>query len=261
MRLPRERSTTQNFLHRPRLQGHVEFKQVDFSYPEQPLPSLKQISFKIHAGERVGIIGRMGSGKSTIAKLIAGLYQVNQGSVLLDGVDARQIDPVEIRRNLGYTPQEGALFYGSVRDNIVIGSPYLEDQVILKAAQLAGVDEFVNQHPLGFNLPVGERGENLSGGQKQAIILARAFLLDPPLLLLDEPTNFMDNRAEERFKARLLPYLSGKTLLLITHRMSLLSLVERLIVIENGQIVAYGPKDQVIQALTIPSSKNSTSHD
>ncbi|OQW91512.1 MAG: type I secretion system permease/ATPase [Beggiatoa sp. IS2] len=251
MKLPRERSTTQRFLQRPPLQGQVEFKQVDFNYPEQSVPTLKQISFKINAGERVGIIGRIGSGKSTLAKLIISLYQPHNGNVLLDGVDARQIDPADIRRNIGYTPQDGALFFGSVRDNIVIGAPYLDDSVVLKAAQIAGVDELVNQHPLGFDRPISERGENLSGGQKQAIILARTFLFDPPLLLLDEPTNFMDNRAEERFKARLLPYLSGKTLVLITHRMSLLSLVDRLIVVDQGQIVAQGPKEQVIQALTV----------
>ena len=141
------------------------------------------------------------------------------------------------------------LFYGTVKDNIVMGATHLEDSVVLRAAQLAGVDEFTNRHPLGFDWLIGERGEGLSGGQRQAIVLARAFLHNPPILLLDEPTNSMDNTAEEQFKARLLPYLNEKTLLLVTHRSTLLSLVNHLIVMDSGQVMAMGPKDKVLQAL------------
>ncbi|BAP55902.1 ABC transporter [Thioploca ingrica] len=250
MSMPLERPLGKPFLHRPQLRGDIEFKQVDFNYPQQPVAALTKMSFKISAGQRVGIIGRIGSGKSTLAKLILGLYQPTGGSILLDGVDSRQLDPAELRRNIGYVPQDLELFYGTVKDNIVIGASYVEDSMVLKAAQLAGVDEFINRHPLGFDMLIGERGEGLSGGQRQTIVLARALLLNPPILLLDEPTNAMDNRAEELLKARLQPYLEDKTLLLVTHRMSLLSLVNHLIVVDGGQIVAFGLKEQVIQALT-----------
>lgn len=247
MKMPLERPLGTHFLHRPPLQGHIEFKQVNFSYSEQP--TLTKISFQIPAGQRVGIIGRIGSGKSTLAKLILGLYQPSSGSILLDGIDSRQLDPAELRRQIGYVPQEIELFYGTIKENIVIGATHLEDSVVLQAAQLAGIDEFTNRHPLGFDWLVGERGEGLSGGQRQAIVLARAFLHNPPILLLDEPTNSMDNTAEEQFKARLLPYLNGKTLLLVTHRNTLLSLVNHLIVMDGGQVMAMGPKDKVLQAL------------
>jgi len=249
MKMPLERPADHQFLHRPQLKGDIEFKQVDFSYPEQLLPSLTKVSFQIQAGQRVGIIGRIGSGKSTIAKLLLGFYQPNSGSILLDGVDSRQIDSADLRRNIGYVPQDIELFYGTVKDNLVMGATYIEDSAVLHAAHLAGVDVFINRHPLGFDMPVGERGAGLSGGQRQAIVLARALLLNPPLLLLDEPTNSMDNSAEEQLKARLQPYLKNKTLLLVTHRMSLLSLVDRLIVMDGGQVVAMGPKEKIIQAL------------
>jgi ATP-binding cassette subfamily C protein LapB len=249
MEMPLERPLGHNFLHRPQLQGDIEFRQVDFNYPDQLLPALKKLSCKITAGQKIGIIGRIGSGKSTLAKLILGLYQPSNGSILLDGVDSRQIDPADLRRNIGYVPQDSQLFYGTVKENLVLGAPYLEDSQILRAAQLAGVDEWVNRHPLGFDMLIGERGEGLSGGQRQAMVLARALLLNPPILLLDEPTNAMDNSTEEQLKARLQPYLEGKTLLLVTHRMSLLSLVTHLIVIDGGQVVAMGPKEPVIQAL------------
>lgn len=247
MKMPLERQRKRQFVRRPPLQGHIEFKQVDFRYAEAAELTLKQISFKIQAGERVGIIGRIGSGKSTVAKLILGLYQVQNGSILLDGIESHQFDPADLRRGIGYVSQDVELFFGTVRENIVLGAPYVEDEVMLQAAWLAGVDEFVNQHPLGFDRPIGERGENLSGGQRQAIALARALLLNPKVLLLDEPTNSMDNRTEELLKTRLLPYLEGKTLVLVTHRLSLLSLVERLIVLDNGNIVAAGPKEQILR--------------
>jgi len=250
MKMPLERPPGHQFLHRPQLQGTIEFKQVDFSYPEQPQPTLTKVSFKIKAGQRVGIIGRIGSGKSTLAKLILGLYQPHSGSILLDGVDSRQIDPADLRRNIGYVPQDIELFYGTLKENLVRGATSVEDSVVLQAAQLAGVDEFVNRHPLGFDMPIGERGTGLSGGQRQAVVLARALLLNPPILLLDEPTNAMDNRTEEQLKARLQPYMEDKTLLLVTHRMSLLSLVDQLIVMDGGQIVAMGPKEKVLQALS-----------
>jgi ATP-binding cassette subfamily C protein LapB len=250
MALPVEREQGKSFVHRPSFKGTIEFKDVSFNYPQQPITALQNISFRIAAGERVGIIGRIGSGKTTLEKLIMGLYQPTSGSVWIDGVDLQQIDPADLRRNIAYVPQDAMLFYGTVRDNIVFGAPYVDDRAMLQAAEIAGVTEFVNRHPLGFDMPVGERGEGLSGGQRQSIAVARALLLDPPMLVLDEPSNSLDNRSEENLKARLGQHLEGKTLLLVTHRASMLSLVSRLIVVDGGRIIADGPKEQVLEALS-----------
>ncbi|WP_026182317.1 type I secretion system permease/ATPase [Leeia oryzae] len=250
MNLPVERPEDASFLHRGHFRGEIEFKDVTFCYPGRENAALKRVSFKIHAGERVAIIGRIGSGKTTIERLILGLYQATDGAVMLDGVDVRQIDPAELRRSVGYVPQDVTLFFGSLRDNIAVGAPFAEDSQILMAAELAGVSEFAHAHPAGFDMTIGERGESLSGGQRQSVAVARAFLNDPPMLILDEPTNGMDHTSEERLKGRLKQVLqSGKTMLLVTHRTALLDLVDRLIVMDNGQIVADGPKAQVVEAL------------
>jgi len=181
--------------------------------------------------------------------LLLGLYEPTNGAILIDGIDSRQLDPVDLRRNIGYIPQDCFLFYGSVRDNIVMGMPHAEDQAILRAAEIAGVTEFTNKNPSGFNLQVGERGERLSGGQRQSVSVARALLRDPPILVLDEPTNSMDNTTEELFKNKLLETIEHKTLILVTHRASLLSLVDRVIVMDSGRIMADGSKENVLTAL------------
>lgn len=249
MNLPVERPAGKDFVHRPALHGGVEFKNVSFAYPDQTSEALSEVSFKIAPGERVAIIGRVGSGKTTVEKLVLGLYPPSEGAVLIDGTDQRQIDPAALRRDIGYVPQDILLFYGSVRDNIVLGAPYADDAAVLRAADIAGVTEFTNRSAQGLDLPVGERGEKLSGGQRQAIAIARAELMAPPLLLLDEPSSAMDNRSEELFKARISAQLEGRTLILISHRASLLSLVNRLIVLDQGRVVADGPKEQVLAAL------------
>ncbi len=249
MELPVEREEGQHFVHRPKLEGNVEFRNVSFKYPGVEHAALEKVSFRIKAGERVAMIGRIGSGKSTIEKLLLGLYQPTDGAILLDGVDINQIDPVDLRRNTGYVPQDVMLFAGSVRDNILVGSPRASDADMLRAARLAGVDQFVNLHPSGFDMPVGERGQALSGGQKQSIAIARALLHQPQLLIMDEPSNSMDNASEEQFKRQLKSVIEGRTLLMVTHKMSLLTLVDRLIVIDQGQVVADGPKETVLEAL------------
>ncbi|GGB83044.1 ABC transporter [Marinobacterium zhoushanense] len=249
MALPVEREEGKHFVHRPRLEGGIEFRNVSFHYPNVEYPALKQVSFKIEAGERVAMIGRIGSGKTTIEKMLLGLYQPTEGSLLLDGVDIKQIDPVDLRLNTGYVPQDVMLFAGTVRDNITVGSPQVSDADVLRAASLAGVDQFVNLHPMGFDMQVGERGQSLSGGQRQSIAIARALLHQPNLLIMDEPSNAMDNASEEQFKRRLNEVLEGRTLLMITHKMSLLTLVDRLIVVDQGQVVADGPKETVLEAL------------
>ena len=244
-----ERSNDQAFLHRPTLSGQMEFDKVSFKYPQQENVALDRLSFKVEPGERVGVLGRIGSGKSTVARLLIGLYEPAEGSVLMDGTDIRQIDPADLRRNVGYVAQDNYLFFGSVRDNITYGAPHMDDRSIFRAAALAGVTDFTRNHPHGLDLQVGERGMGLSGGQRQAITIARAMLLDPPILVLDEPTSCMDNSSEAAFKARLTDVLKGKTLVLITHRSSLLSLVDRLIVIDNGKVMADGKKEDVLEAL------------
>lgn len=249
MHLPVERPEGKDFLQRPKLEGGIEFKNVSFAYPGQESDALVDVTFKIKPGERVGLIGRVGSGKTTIEKLVLGLYPPKNGSILIDGAELRQIDPAALRRDIGYVPQDILLFYGSVRDNICLGAPDAEDAAILRAAEISGVTEFVNRLPNGFDLQVGERGEGLSGGQRQAIAIARAELLSPPLLMLDEPSSAMDSRSEELFKARLAANLGTRTLVVVTHRASLLTLVDRLIVLDNGRVIADGPKDQVLAAL------------
>jgi ATP-binding cassette subfamily C protein LapB len=250
MQLPVERPANKNFVHRPAIRGEIEFRNVSFSYPGQQVPALQNVSFKLGAGERIGLIGRIGSGKSTIEKLVLGLYAPTSGSILIDGVDVGQIDPATLRRNIGYVPQDVVLFYGTVKENILYAAPYAEDAAMVRAAEIAGVTEFVHPSAQGFDLRIGERGDGLSGGQRQTVAIARALVLDPPVLILDEPTNSLDNRSEEMFKRRLEPTLAGKTFMLVTHRASLLTLVPRLLVLDNGRVVADGPKEQVMQALS-----------
>ena len=249
MEKPVERPLDKQWISRPRLQGGIEFKKVAFKYPQDEREVLRDVSFNIHPGERVAILGRNGSGKTTLEKLIAGLYEPGSGTVLLDGIDIRQLDPAELRRNMGYVAQDVNLFFGSLRDNIALGANHATDEMILEAVRLSGLTEFVNQHPMGLAMPVGEHGQLLSGGQRQSVSIARALLNDPPILLMDEPTGAMDHTSEEEFKRNLLQYAAHKTLLVITHRTSLLELVNRIIVIDAGKIVADGPKDQVVEAL------------
>jgi len=249
MELPQERNFEERPLSRQVLQGAIEFRGVDFTYPNQQNLALKGINLSIRPGEKVGIIGRSGSGKSSLAKLVVGLYEADAGSLLVDGVDIRQIDVSELRHNIGYVAQDIQLLAGTLRDNLVSGARYVEDEMVLQAAELAGVHEFARLHPKGYELQVGERGQNLSGGQRQNVALARALLLNPQILLLDEPTAAMDNTGEERLKQRLQAVIEHKTVVLVTHRASLLTLVDRLIVVDRGQIVADGPKAAVMDAL------------
>ncbi|MES2019661.1 MAG: type I secretion system permease/ATPase [Pseudomonadota bacterium] len=249
MSTPSERSDESAFIHRPEIRGEIEFSNVHFSYPDRPEEALRGVSFRIKPGERVVIIGRIGSGKSTLQKLILGLYAPTKGAVALDGVDLRQLDPADLRRSIGYVEQDSTLFYGSLRDNIAIRAPYADDRAVVAAADLAGLTEFINRHPEGFDMLVRERGESLSGGQRQSVAIARAVLLDPPVLLLDEPSSAMDHPSESRFKERIARYAVHKTMIIVTHRSSLMELAERIIVMDEGKIVADGPKDKVMHAL------------
>jgi ATP-binding cassette subfamily C protein LapB len=249
MALPVERPRGKVFIRRPRIEGAIEFRNVVFKYPGAQTAALDGVSFKIQPGERVGILGRIGSGKTTIERLILGLYEPSEGAVLVDGTDIRQLDPTDLRQNIGCVLQDPHLFFGSVKDNITLGAPYVDEASVIRAATMAGVDQFVRQHPLGYDMPVGESGRMLSGGQRQAVAVARALLLNPQILMFDEPTSSMDNSTEAAFKQRLGAIAKGRTIVLVTHRHSMLALVDRLIVLDRGKVVADGPKAGVLEAL------------
>ncbi len=249
MQIPNERSADKAFVRYDNLAPEITFDQVTYQYPNAETLALNNISMHISAGERVAIIGRVGSGKSTIGRLCQGLYHPKQGMAKVGGIDIRQLDPADLRRMIGYVSQDNYLFYGSIKDNITLGMPYADDQAILRAARIAGVADFLRMHPAGFGLQVGERGMNLSGGQRQAVAIARALLQDPDILILDEPTSSMDNASETLLRQRLQAEMKDKTLILITHRHSMLAMVDRLIVLDNGRIVAAGPKEKVLEEL------------
>lgn len=249
MALPQERQAEQQALEHTALKGGLTLSHVSFRYPAQIGPALQDVNVTIKPGERIGIIGRSGSGKSTLGRLLMGFHHPEEGQVLLDNLDLRQLDIADLRSQLGYVAHDLPLLAGSLRDNLTLGARHVSDARMLEVAELTGVSELARQHPQGFDRPVGERGQLLSGGQRQAVLLARALLLEPPILILDEPTSHMDNSSEEQLRQRLLNWVPGKTLLLVTHRTSMLSLVDRLLVLDNGKIVADGPKDAVIDAL------------
>jgi ATP-binding cassette subfamily C protein LapB len=249
MALPQERDASQRPLERTALLGAIAFSQVSFRYGKQGPQALSSISFKVRPGERIGIIGRSGSGKSTLARLLMGFYEPDEGQLLMDNLDLRQLDVADLRQQIGYVAHDLPLLAGSLRDNLKLGARYVSDSRMLEVARITGVDELALRHPQGFDRPVGERGQLLSGGQRQAVLLARALLLDPPIMLLDEPTSHMDNGSEDILRQHLYEVMTGKTLLLVTHRMSMLTLVDRLLVMDAGKIVADGPKDAVIAAL------------
>jgi ATP-binding cassette subfamily C protein LapB len=249
MQLPVERPAGKTFLPRKRFDGVIGLKNLSFSYPGQTTKVLNNITVEISAGEKVGIIGPVGSGKTTLGKLILGLYEPISGMVTMDGTDIRQIDPAELRHFLGYVPQDITLFRGTVWDNITMGVRDIDEESVLRAAEIAGVTDFIKKHPSGFDMTVEEFGRGLSGGQRQSVAIARAVLLDPPVLVFDEPTSNMDNRSEVKLKGYLENAVKEKTVVLITHRASLLSMVSRLIIIDNGSIIADGPKDFVLEAM------------
>ncbi|MDY0227160.1 MAG: type I secretion system permease/ATPase, partial [Desulfomicrobium apsheronum] len=249
MQIPSERPEDVQHPEHQDLRASITFEDVSFKYPNALTNALSHIDLHIAQGERVAIIGKMGSGKTTLGKLINGLYEPQKGAVKIGGLDIRQIDPAELRAKIGYMAQDNFLFHGTVRENITLGAPHVSDQALLRAATIAGVTDFIKNNPAGFNLQVGERGLSLSGGQRQAITIARTLLLDPDIVILDEPSSSMDVGVEAVLKLRLSSALKGKTLILITHRPSLLSLATRVIALEGGSIIADGPRNEVLTEL------------
>jgi ATP-binding cassette subfamily C protein LapB len=250
MNQPVERQNNTEYLNLEKIKGDISFEDVSFTYPNEKESVLKSINIKINEGERVGFLGKVGSGKSTIFKLILKLYDPDQGMIKFDGLDSNQINIDELRKHIGYIDQNPNLFFGTLKDNIVSGFPEASDEQMLAVSKLSGVDAFASRHPLGYSMPVGEHGEKLSVGQRQSVAIARALIGQSPILLLDEPTSALDKANENLLKNNLLNSTSKKTLLLITHRTSMLDIVDRIIVIEGGKVVADGPKKDIINSLT-----------
>lgn len=240
-------------LQAPPLSGRIEFRDVGFAYPHSP-PLLDKLNLHIRAGERVGVIGKLGSGKSTLLRLLLNQYGPQSGSVLFDDLASTQLEPLSLRRQIGYVPQDVTLFHGTVRENIELGRSQPDDAKLLDAIRLACLDDIITQLPNGVATEVGERGERLSGGQRQAVAMARALLVKPPILLLDEPSSMFDPATEQRLIARLRT-LQDTTIVLVTHRMAMLALVDRLIVFDRGRIVADGPRDEVLRVLNGQGAK------
>ncbi|MEY3884241.1 MAG: hypothetical protein RIS87_16 [Pseudomonadota bacterium] len=249
MKKPKERSDETTYVHRDHIQGNIEFQDVKFSYPGQESFALNGVSFKINQGEHVAVIGKTGSGKTTLTRLMMGMYQPKEGAVRVDGIDLRQLDPADLRANIGCVEQHTVLFFGTLRENITLGAPYAEDSQILQAADVGMLSDMINRHPRGFDMLVGERGEFLSGGQRQCVAIARAALMSPSILLFDEPSSAMDFTTESAFIEKMRAYTQDKTMVVVTHRMSLLALADRVIVLDQGRVVADGPKDAILEAI------------
>ena len=254
MAQPTEREAGRNYLPLPLMSGRIGLHEVAFSYPAaagQDAPKvLKGVTLRFEAGERVAILGRIGSGKSTILRLTAGLYRPSEGAVEVDGIDLRQLDPSDFRAGVGYVPQDSRLFNGTLRDNVLLGRATADAQRLAAVAKLTGLARVVEGHPMGWDLPVGESGGLLSGGQRQLVALTRSLITEPKILLMDEPTSSMDAQSEVAFLRQLKEAAAGCTLVMVTHRPAVLELVSRIVVVDAGKVVMDGPKQAVLAALS-----------
>ena len=244
-----ERPKGKEFVERPKFNGKIEFKDVSFTYPGTEVVALSNVSFIINAGEKVAMIGRIGSGKSTIAKLILKLYEPTSGTILVDNIDIAQIDPSDLRRYISYVPQDINLFRGTIKENIVSSEQHPAIEDIIYASQVSGVEEFVKTHPLGFDMPIGERGAGLSGGQRQSVGVARALMQESSIMVMDEPSNSMDQTSEAQLLVRLTEELQNQTVILITQKLSLLAMTDRVIVMHNTKVLLDGPKEEITKKL------------
>jgi len=251
--LPVDRSPERRYLAKADFSGHISLKKINFSYPAPPMqtlpPALREVSFDIRPGERVAVLGSIGCGKSTLLRVMANLYQPAAGQVLMDGIDVQQIDPADVRAAVGLLGQDARLFYGTLRENVTIGKPSTTTEEFLTVARLTGLDAIAARHPRGFDMPIGEMGQGLSGGQRQLVALARCLLLRPRILLMDEPTSSMDLQTEHYFLKRMAMATKGQTVVVATHRLSVLDLVERIIVMDDGRVIMDGPKNVVLERL------------
>jgi len=226
--------------------GNIKLTNTSFRYPEQKKDTLQQLNLEIKAGEKVAILGKIGSGKTSILRLLAGIYEPTEGSVQIDQTEVSHIHPEDLRKGLGVVLQTPMLFSGSVKENLLLGNPDASDEQVISAAQQAGIDDFIGQLPDGYETVLAERGQQLSGGQRQALCIARALISDPSIIIMDEPTSSMDSGSEQQLMFRLKTLFEDKTVIIITHRGTTLSLVDRVIIIEGGRIVADGPKEKIL---------------
>ena len=246
---PAERPSGHQFLERPELSGKIEFQDVTFTYPGADIPALSNVSFTINPGDKVAIIGRIGSGKSTITKLMLKLYEPDSGTILIDGIDIGQLDPADLRRSMSYVPQDIHLFKGTLKENIISSERHPSDEEVIRASIVSGTYEFVHTHPKGYDMPIGERGAGLSGGQRQSVGVARALLGDAHIMLMDEPSNSMDQTSEGHLIAHLKDELKEKTMILVTQKLNLLELADRILVMHHAKLILDGPKDEVTKKL------------
>jgi len=250
MKMESERPDGKSFVAQPINDAKIEFRAVNFSYPDAHNPALSELSLSIQPGEKVGIIGKVGSGKTTIGRLMAALYDAQEGAILIDDIDIRQFHPHEVRGAIGVVNQDSDLFFGTLRDNILMGNSTASDAQIVEASRLAGVEDFAMRHPSGYDMPVGERGSHLSGGQRQMVALARVLLHNPKVVFLDEPSGSIDLASERVLIRNLKQALTAdQTIILSTHRYSMLDLVDRLLILSEGRLVADGPKEKVLASL------------
>ena len=246
---PREREDGQEFLNLDNITGKIEFQNVSFSYPGADILALDNVSFSIDAGEKIAIIGRIGSGKSTITKLLLKLYEPTSGTILIDDIDISQIDPANLRRSISYVPQDIHLFKGTIKENIITSERAPSDEDVVMAAKISGAYEFIHSHPRGYDMPIGERGAGLSGGQKQSVGVARALLSGSSIMLMDEPTNAMDQSTETNLISNLQKEVIDKTMILVTHKLNILGLVQRVIVMNKSKVLIDGTKEEVVKKL------------
>jgi ATP-binding cassette subfamily C protein LapB len=252
MQLPLERDRSRNYIVRNRLKGDIELQNVSFAFSEEESNVLQGINFSVREGEKVAIIGRIGSGKSTLIKLINRLHEASEGKVYIDGADVKQLDTALLRSQIGFVPQEPMLFSGTLLENICLADLRVDEEMLAKSVIISGVEEFAKAHANGYDMRIEEAGANLSGGERQAVTIARALVHDPDVLIFDEPTSAMDNHTERRFKERLKSMIEDKTMILVTHKTSMLDLVDRIVVMDRGKIIADGPRDEIFMQLTGP---------
>ncbi len=250
---PLERPASKEFVRRENLKGNIEFKNVSFKYPDNEAYALQNVSFTIKEGEKVAFIGKIGSGKSTIAKLILKLYEPLEGSILVDGIDIAQIDPADLRKSISYVPQDINLFRDTIKNNILCGNRFINDERLIECSKISTTDDFVKLNPLGYDMQVGERGMGLSGGQRQSVGLARALINESTTYLFDEPTNAMDQNTENKVLKNLEKSMEKKNLILITQKMSMLDLVSRVIVMNEGKKAMDGKKADILKQLGVAS--------
>jgi len=245
---PLDRPEHQSLAHSPVLRGHFQLQDVRYRYEEESHLSVLNIAqLEIHPGERVAILGKVGAGKSTLLKMLAGQAQATQGRVWVDGVDMAGIDPIDLRRQLGWLSQDARLFFGTLRQNLLLGNPHASEQEMLQALRISGALAMVQQDAASLDRVIQEGGRGLSGGQRQMILLSRLILRQPQVVLLDEPTAAMDEALEAQVIRQLSQWMTDRTLVLVTHRPALLRMVERIVVMDNGRIVADGAREEILR--------------